>query len=153
LFDNHAAIDLARTVFDFGAPGFDDLAYAARLAVVEAATKQNVPLVIMTYCYAEPGDRPQFERFQSIVEQGGGQTLAVFLSCDRAELLRRAGNPDRLERRKLASPAGLNQYLDRYNFSPVPSPDCLQLDSATQPADGTTTVIIRHFALPTGSQP
>ena len=22
LFDNHAAIDLARTVFDFGAPGF-----------------------------------------------------------------------------------------------------------------------------------
>jgi hypothetical protein len=31
LFDNHAAIDLARTVFDFGAPGFWELVHDATL--------------------------------------------------------------------------------------------------------------------------
>ncbi len=32
LFDNHAAIDLARTVFDFGAPGFWELVHSVRCA-------------------------------------------------------------------------------------------------------------------------
>jgi len=30
LFDNHAAIDLARTLFEFGAPGFWELVHTVR---------------------------------------------------------------------------------------------------------------------------
>ena len=36
LFDNHAAIDLARTIFDFGAPGFWELVRSLRYAALEA---------------------------------------------------------------------------------------------------------------------
>lgn len=70
LFDNHAAIDLARTVFDFGAPGFWELVHAARITVLEFAARENLPLLVMTYCYAEPDDRPAFEQFGRIVERG-----------------------------------------------------------------------------------
>jgi len=53
LHDNHAAIDLARTIFDFGAPGFWELVHEVRLQALRAAVQHRVPLVIMT-----PFDRP-----------------------------------------------------------------------------------------------
>ena len=59
LFDNHAAIDLARTVFDFGAPGFWELVHSVRYAAFDAAAANGVALVVATFCYAEPDDRPQ----------------------------------------------------------------------------------------------
>jgi hypothetical protein len=34
LFDNHAAIDVARTVFDVGEPGFWELVQAVRMSVL-----------------------------------------------------------------------------------------------------------------------
>ena len=41
LFDNHAAIDLARTVFEFGAPGFWELVQATRILVLESASERS----------------------------------------------------------------------------------------------------------------
>src|SRR5712672_2006712 len=73
LFDNHAAIDVARTVFDFGAPGFWELVHKVRLSVLEATAQQRVPLVVATCCYAEPDDRPAFEQFEAVVQQYGGE--------------------------------------------------------------------------------
>ena len=46
LFDNHAAIDLARTVFDFGAPGFWDLVHRVRTSAIDAADAHGVSLVV-----------------------------------------------------------------------------------------------------------
>ena len=48
LFDNHAAIDLARTVLEHGAPGFYELVHAVRLAALDAAATQGIPLVVTT---------------------------------------------------------------------------------------------------------
>ncbi len=56
LMDNHANVDLARTVFDFGAPGFWELVHSSRCVALEAARKHGVPLLVMTYCYVEPLD-------------------------------------------------------------------------------------------------
>src|SRR5436190_2013325 len=39
LMDNHAAIDLALTVFDFGAPGFWELVHDVRLSALDAAAR------------------------------------------------------------------------------------------------------------------
>src|SRR6202048_451642 len=60
LFDNHAAIDLARTMFEFGAPGFWELVHSVRCSALDAAAAHDVSLVATTFCYAEPDDRPQF---------------------------------------------------------------------------------------------
>jgi hypothetical protein len=150
LFDNHAAIDLARTLFDFGAPGFWELVHAVRYAALDAAAEHGVALVVTTFCYVEPDDRAQYEKFEAIMQGHGGELLPVFLHCSREEAARRVGNPDRVERRKITSEASLSKYLDDHHFSPVPRPDCLRLDTVVRPAKATAQEIVRHFGLDAG---
>ena len=147
LFDNHVAIDVALTVFDFGAPGFWELVHAVRSSVLIAAANQNIPLVVATFCYAELDDRPAFEQFDTIVKQHAGEMLPVYLSCSREEAIRRVGNTDRAERRKITSAKGLDQFLAQFNISPVPRANCLMLDSEAKSAEETAQQIIRHFGL------
>ena len=80
LFDNHAAIDLARTVFDFGAPGFWELVHSVRCAAIDAAAEHGVSLVVTTFCYAEPDDLTQYQEFEEIMRRGNGELLPV-CSC------------------------------------------------------------------------
>lgn len=103
LMDNHAAIDLALTIFDFGAPGFWELVHDVRCSALDAAAEHRVPLLVTTFCYAEPEDRVQFGQFEVIVQRRGAKLLPVFLHCSREEALRRVGNPDRVARRKIIS--------------------------------------------------
>ena len=100
LFDNHAAIDLARTVFDFGAPGFWELVQTVRTSVLSAATERGVPFLVMPFVYVEPDDLANFEEFEVIVQRRDGQLLPVFLQCSTSEIVRRIGNPERIARRR-----------------------------------------------------
>jgi hypothetical protein len=147
LFDNHAAIDVARTIFDFGAPGFWELVQAVRLLVLDAAARENVPLIVTTFVYVEPDDLPTFQQFESVVQRRDGQLLPVFLQCSEAEITRRIGNVDRSERGKMTSEQGVRDFLTRHKVSPVPRPDCLILNSEIQSAEATAGEIIRHFNL------
>lgn len=147
LSDNHAAIDLARTVFEFGAPGFWELVHSVRCAALDAAAEHGVSLLVTTFCYAEPDDRPQYEDFEAIVRRHGGELLPVFLHCSREEAVRRVGNPDRVERRKMTSAQALINDLERYNLSPVPRPGCLKLDTEARTAEATARAIVSHFGL------
>jgi hypothetical protein len=147
LMDNHAAIDLALTIFDFGAPGFWELVHDVRCSAIDAAAEQDVPLLVTTFCYAEPDDRVQFGQFEEIVQRRGAKLLPVFLHCSREEALRRVGNPDRVARRKIISGDHLTRDLDRYDLTAVPRPDCIKLDTSINPADVTAQEIARHFEL------
>jgi hypothetical protein len=147
LMDNHAAIDLALTIFEFGAPGFWELVHEVRYSALDAAAAHGVPLLVTTFCYAEPDDREQFGQIENIVQRHGGELLPVFLHCAREEALRRVGNPDRVERRKIISGEHLIRELDRYDLTAVPRPDCLKLDTGENPADVTAQEIVEHFGL------
>ena len=147
LMDNHAAIDLARTIFEFGAPGFWELVHHVRLSALDAAAEHGVPLLVTTFCYAEPEDREQFGQIEQIVQRHGAKLLPVFLRCSREEALRRVGHPDRAARRKISSGEHLIRELDRYNLTAVPRPDCLKLDTSISPADVTAQKIVEHFGL------
>lgn len=147
LFDNHAAIDLARKVFDFGAPGFWELVHAARVSVIETGAQHGLPLLVVTYCYAEPEDREAFKQFDNIVTRAGGAMYPVYLSCTRGATLQRLGNDDRRARGKLTSPQGLDDFLGQFVLSPVPHAACLALDTtAVAPAE-TARRIVEHFGL------
>jgi hypothetical protein len=150
LFDNHAAIDLARTVFDFGAPGFWELVHRVRTSTIETAAEHGVSLVVTTFCYAEPDDLAQFREFEEILRRHNGELLPVYLYCSREEAGRRVGNPDRVERRKMTSQESLIRDLDKYNFSPVPRSDCLRLDTEIRSADLNAQEIVRRFGLVAG---
>lgn len=147
LMDNHAAIDLALTVFDFGAPGFWELVQDVREAAFEAACEHGVPLLVTTFYYAEPEDCAYFGRVEEIMQRHGGELLPVFLHCSREEALRRVGNPDRVARRKLSSGEHLIRDLDRYDLTAVPRANCLRLDTSVTPAEVTAQQIVRHFGL------
>ena len=147
LFDNHVAIDLALTIFDFDAPGFWELVHSVRCSGIDAAAAHGVALAVTTFCYVAPDDQPLYDDFETIMQRHGGELLPVFLHCSREEAARRVGNPDRVERRKLTSPEGLMKDFDRYDFAPVPRADCLKLDTEARPAEATAREIVRHFGL------
>ena len=73
LMDNHAVIDFVRTIFDFDAPGFWPLIHDVRYSALDAAATNGVPLLVTTFCYAEPEDRDQFGKFESIMQRRGGE--------------------------------------------------------------------------------
>jgi chloramphenicol 3-O-phosphotransferase len=147
LMDNHAVIDFVRTIFDFDTPGFWPLIHDVRYSALDAAAANGVPLLVTTFCYVEPEDRDQLSKFEEILQRHGGELLPVFLHCPREEAMRRVGNPDRVERRKMASTEGLANYLDRHKFTAVPRPDCLTLDTGATPAETTAQKIVEHFRL------
>jgi hypothetical protein len=113
LMDNHANVDLASTIFDFGVGGFWELVHASRCVALDAAGKHGVPLLVTTYCYVEPTDRAHYEEFEAILRRHDGEMLPVFLHCpqqeafaksrqsrpDRARQADFGGRPDRLCRR------------------------------------------------------
>ena len=147
LFDNHAAIDVAKTVFDFGTPSFWELVQTTRVSVLEAVAKQKLPIVIMTYCYSHPEDRVDFEQFCDAIELYDGEVCPVFLTCSEEETIRRVGNEDRKVRGKITTERGLKNFNSRNNLRAVPHEDCLQLDSEIYSANELSERIIAHFSL------
>jgi hypothetical protein len=147
LFDNHVAIDVARTVFDFGAPGFFELVQEVRKSVLVAASDGGVALVVMTFVYADPEDLPTFEQFEAIVHQRGGQVLPVYLRCSTEELVRRVGNADRITRKKMTAEDSVRKFTAQYRLTVVPRSSCLVLDSEAKSAEANAKEIIRHFGL------
>jgi hypothetical protein len=146
LFDNHVAIDVARTVFDFGASGFWDLVQTLRMSVLDAAA-QRVPLLVMTFVYVDPHDLVTFEQFETIVQRHGGELFPVFLQCSTAEIVRRIGNADRVARKKMTSEQSVRDFVGQHQICAVPRAACLVLDSEANDAEANAQCIIRHFNL------
>jgi hypothetical protein len=147
LFDNHVAIDLARTVFEFGTPAFWELVDSVRISTLTAAAENSVPLLVMTFVYVEPDDLPTFERFEAIAQQRGGELHPVYLQCSTEEIVRRIGNPDRVAKKKMSSEQGARNFMAQHRVCEVPRPTCLVLDSEKCSADENAEQIIGHFGL------
>jgi hypothetical protein len=147
LMDNHANVDLARTIFDFGVSGFWELVHACRCVALDAAGKHGVPLLVTTYCYVEPTDRANYEEFEAIVRRHGGEMLPVYLHCAQDEALRRVGNPDRIERGKVTSAEGLINFIGGRNFTSVPRENCIRFDTGAMLPDAVAREIVGRLAL------
>jgi hypothetical protein len=147
LFDNHAAVDFARTVLDFDGPGFWDLVHSARLVALEKAARYGAGLVVHTSCYSHPDDLPRVEDFERVLDRHGGLLLPVFLSCSRATLEERVGSADRVARRKVASKDGLDRCLSRWNLVRLPRANCLTVDTDSAKPSDAARMIVAHFDL------
>ena len=147
LFDNHAAVDFARTVLDFDAPGFWDLVHSARMIAIEKAAEQRVPLVVYTSCYSHPDDLPLLEDFERVLARHGGILLPVFVACSTQALHERVGAADRVERRKVTTKEGLDRCLARWNLVPVPRANCYTVDSEVATPTEAARRIVARFGL------
>jgi hypothetical protein len=147
LFDNHVAVDFARAVLDFDAPGFWDLVHGARLVALEQAAKHGVPLLVQTSCYSHPEDLPLLEDFERVLARHEGVVLPVFLTCQKSTLEARVGAPDRVQRRKVTSKEGLDRCLARWNLVPVPRDNCFTVDTEALSPGEAASAIVDHFGL------
>lgn len=143
LCDNHATIDLGRTLFDFGTDAFWDLVSTLRLNVISAAARSNLPYLITTSCYDHPADLPQIEQWENVLHRNGATLLPVFLTCSFDTLRQRVVQPERARRRKLHTVAGLDAYIAKFNLQPLPRPDCVTIDTDTLSPQQSAARIIR----------
>lgn len=146
LTDNHASIDLARTVIDFGAPGFWDLIHKLRLDLLEAAAIAQVPHFITTACY-HTGDTGIIADWEAVMRRHKATFLPVHLICDPDIQATRVTRPDRAERRKLTSVSGLEGYMAKNDYAPLQRDNCLILDTSHTPPQDIATQIIDAFDL------
>lgn len=147
LFDNHVAIDTALSIFEVGEPGFWDLVQNIRTSVLTAALEQNIQIVIMTYCYADPEDKIAIDQFEDIYKSYGGEILPVYLYCSEQEAMKRIGNIDRAKRKKISTKNGLQNFLSENNITWLPQKNCLKLTTENITAKETAEIIIQHFKL------
>lgn len=122
LFHNHLAVDTAKSLFDFGTPGFNRMRAAIwRAAFTEAATTGKS--FIFTFNPEATVDPALIEELRRIVETRGGRVHFVELACSEATVAARIGNESRWEFRKLTD-ANLYRQLQSagaFEFPPLPA--------------------------------
>ena len=146
LSDNHAAIDLAKTVIDFGAPGFWDLIHKLRLDLLEAAAASDTPYFLTTACY-HTGDEGIIHDWQTVMDRYGATFLPVHLVCTPQAQAQRVVQSDRTARGKLDQITGLDHYMAKNDYAPLARDNCLRLDTTSLSPSASAEHIIDHFNL------
>lgn len=146
--DNHAAIDIARMVFNFAGSGFWELVHDIRVTTLRGAARAEVPILITTAAYSHPEDYPLVHDYDRIVEKFGGLVLPIHLSCSGNTLMARVSASERAQKGKIANPENLKTYLDENNFVAIPRDNCLSLSTEEASPYETATAIAKHFNIP-----
>ncbi len=147
LFDNHASIDFAKTILEFGTKDFWELVHDTRMTVFAKVSQMEIPVMIFTTCYSHPEDLPLYEQITDTIIANGGKILPVFLECDVATREKRVDNVDRVTRKKISSVDGLRRFDDRNQIAPVPYPSCLHLRSDSYSPTEIAKEIVSHYKL------
>lgn len=146
LSDNHAAIDLAQTIIDFGAPGFWGLIHSLRLDLLEAAAATNLPYLLTTACY-HTGDEGIIADWQRVMDRYNASFLPVHLVCTPTAQAARVTQPDRTARGKLDNQKGLDHYMTKNDYAPLAYKNCLTIDTSELEPPKVAEHIITHFEL------
>lgn len=147
VFHNHLSIDAIEPIFDFGTKPFWKLVNQLRFDILAEAARADVDL-IQTFCYAKDADDDFIRQTIEIVESNGGTICFVLLTCDRAELERRALAESRRQSKKIRDVATLREVLSKHElFAPVPQRASLRIDTTDSPAAETARRIAEHFKL------
>ncbi|MDH4125693.1 MAG: shikimate kinase [Gammaproteobacteria bacterium] len=141
LFHNHLAVDLAKTLFEFGSEGFTQLRAKVWIAAFsEAATAGRS--FIFTFHPEATVDPGLIEALVEIVESSGGEVCFVELQASRETVLRRLGNASRAKFGKLLDPDLYEQIESNggFDFPALPTP-MVVIDTDVMKAEDAAVVI------------
>ena len=154
LFHNHLVFDLARAIFEFPSKPFMNLAEKVRFAVFEAAAREGVAGLIVTFVYAQPDDDPFVRKVIEVVEGLGGQVELVRLSCGQAAHEERVLAPGRKAFGKITTVEDLRGAMARWNLSAaVPFRPSLEIDNSALGAELVARRIAARLSLPQRENP
>jgi hypothetical protein len=141
LFHNHLAVDLARSLFEFGAPGFVKLREQVWLAAFEAAAAAGQSF-IFTFAPEATVDAGQIARLESVTVRHGGRIHFVELRCPQATVEDRLANESRAAFGKLMDVDLYRSIKDAggFEFPALPAP-LLVIDSEAMSADSAALAV------------
>lgn len=149
LFHNHLVFDLASAIFEFPSTPFMDLAGKVRFAVFEAAAREGVAGLIVTFVYASPEDDPFVRKAIDVVEEYGGQVELVRLRCQQAAHEERVLAPARKAFGKITTVEQLRGAMARWNLTAaVPFRPSLEIDNSALDAERVARQIAERLSLP-----
>ena len=141
LFHNHLAVDLAKTLFEFGSEGFTQLRAKVWLAAFSEAAGAGTSF-IFTFHPEATVDPSLIDALVEIVESSGGEVCFVELQANRETVLRRLGNASRARFGKLMDPK-LYQQIESdggFDFPALPTP-LLVIDTGAIKAEDAAVAI------------
>ena len=145
--DNHASVDPALRLFDFGRPGFGRLVEELRVALIRAAAQAGIDIVT-TLVYGHPEDQPHVRKITEPTTNAGGQVHYVQLRPPDAVLEERVVMASRTTTRKLADVEALRHTLGRYDCSTPIHDDDLSIDNQHLAPGDVARQIGEAFGLP-----
>ena len=145
VFHNHLSIDYAKSIFEFGTPGFWDVVGKVRYPMIAEATRAGIDL-IHTFCYEFAVDDEHFANLISSAEDHGGEVHLVLLTCDDDERRDRISNESRVKIGKLVNPASVGSSEAELT-TPYPGRDTLVIDTTNIAPEDAAQEIIESFGL------
>jgi hypothetical protein len=141
LFHNHLAVDLARSLFEFGTPGFVKLREQVWLVAFEAAAAAGQSF-IFTFAPEATVDAGLIARLDRVIVRHGGRIHFVELRCPEATVQSRLANESRAAFGKLMDVNLYRSIRDAggFEFPPLPAP-LLVIDSETVNPDGAALAV------------
>ena len=140
VFHNHLAVDAARSLFEFGSPGFVRLRENIWLAAFREAAERGRSF-IFTFS-PEASVPPAFIGAAiDIIESAGGQVLFVSLTCGEAVIEERIEAASRSAFRKLTSLAEYRRLREiaAFVFPPLPADITIATD-VVSPEDAAALI-------------
>ena len=147
IVDNHASVDPALRLFDFGSPGFGALVEELRVALVRAAARAGVDIVT-TLVYGRGVDDEHVRRITAPTLAVGGQVHYVQLLPADDVLERRVVQASRMETNKIAEVDVLRAAMSRYDLRTPIHADDLRIDNAERSPAEVARMIGSEFGLP-----
>jgi hypothetical protein len=141
LFHNHLAVDLARSLFEFGTPGFVTLREQVWLAAFEAAAAAGQSF-IFTFAPEATVDAGLIARLERIVVRHRGRIHFVELRCPDATIHERLANESRAAFGKLMDVNLYRSIRDAggFEFPILPAP-LIVIDSETMNPDSAALAV------------
>ena len=141
LFHNHLAVDLARSLFEFGTTGFVKLREQVWLAAFEAAAAAGQSF-IFTFAPEATVDAGLIARLERIVVRHGGRIHFVELRCPDATIRERLANESRAAFGKLMDVNLYRSIRDAggFEFPILPAP-LVVIDSESMNPDSAALAV------------
>lgn len=144
--DNHASVDPALRLFDFGEPEFGPLVEELRVALIRSAARAGVDIVT-TLVYGKAVDDEHVRKITAPTIEAGGDVHYVQLLPPDDVLEQRVAMESRAQTKKIAHVEVLRVVMNRYDLRSPIHEDDLRIDNAALAPSGVARIIGEAFGL------
>lgn len=144
--DNHASVDPALRLFNFGTKEFGELVEEIRVALIRAAARASIDIA-STLVYGHGEDEAHVAKLCAATESTGGSMHFVQLRPSDDVLEQRVIAASRAATSKVSDIDTLRRMLAQWDVSTPIHSDDLRIDNSEIPADVVCQTIAEAFGL------